>query len=65
MLSGFGNLIRDVVNGYNGVEQNNDHENQKEEREIVEKRIAHEPYLPSPSDCCRTARLTSRKVYGA
>jgi hypothetical protein len=42
MLTGFGDLIRDVVNGDNGVEQHHDYEYEQEECKIVEKRIAHQ-----------------------
>jgi hypothetical protein len=42
MFTGFSDLVRDIVNGDDGVEQHHDHEKEKEEREIVKKRIAHQ-----------------------
>ena len=42
VLTGFSDLKGDIVNGDDGVEQHHNHENEKEERKIVEKRIAHQ-----------------------
>jgi hypothetical protein len=43
MVALFCDRVRDIVDRDNAVEQHHDHEQQQKQREIVQKRVTHDP----------------------